>query len=159
MHWTGQMPTSSNVLLACNLCSPGIYVGSERSKQGGAMIGARRRLRIYVLVLVSALAVLALEACTSEPQPPEATLPILLTDQVNPPGPHAGTGWAKGMCGGHTWLWDKVIRITPRYEWTPVLGDESETQIVAASGWAVNSGLSSQDMPFTHIYSCSGECA
>jgi len=114
------------------------------------MTSAQRNLRLGVFVLV--VAVLALAACTGKPQPPDATLPILLTDQVNPPGPHAGTGWAAGVCGGHAWLWDKGVHLSPRYEWTPVLGDESEPQIVASSGWAVKSGLSSQDVPFTHIF-------
>jgi len=34
----------------------------------------------------------------------------------------------------------------------PVLGGEADPRIVGISGWAINSGLSTQDVPFTHIF-------
>ena len=91
-------------------------------------------------------------ACTGQAPTPDSNLPILLTNMANPAPPKSGTGWGSNVCGGHSWLWDNGIQLTPRYEWMPVLGGEADPRIVGISGWAINSGLSTQDVPFTHIF-------
>src|SRR5580700_10510909 len=75
-------------------------------------------------------------ACTGPAPTPDSNLPILLTNMANPAPPKSGTGWGSNVCGGHSWLWDNGIQLTPRYEWMPVLGGEADPRIVGISGWA-----------------------
>jgi hypothetical protein len=90
------------------------------------------------------------------------TWPILDTAYVNPDYDTTNPNWASNIVDGKTFSkQSKQIFLSaltdipepnPRFEWTPVFGDEIDDNLVGLSGTAVNVQLSDDDIPFTHPF-------